>query len=84
MVSELRHRQGRLLGRMEGLGFRLRDEARLSTLTEDVVKSSAIAKRAKCSEDTALRDIRSLLDRGILNQNAGGGRSTSYALAEAP
>ncbi len=35
---------------------------------------------AKCSEDTALRDIRILLNRGILLQNLGGGRSTSYAL----
>ena len=51
---------------------------------EGKLTSSKYAKLAKCSEDTALRDIRSLLDRGILNQNAGGGRSTSYALAEAP
>ena len=34
--------QGRLLGRMEALGFDLRDEAHLHTLTEDVVKSSEI------------------------------------------
>ncbi|MFA7234544.1 MAG: DUF4172 domain-containing protein [Terrimicrobiaceae bacterium] len=34
--------QGRLLGRMEGLGFQLRAEARLTTLTSDVVNSSAI------------------------------------------
>jgi Fic family protein len=32
------------------------------------------------STDTALRDIRELLDRGILVQNPGGGRSTSYRL----
>ncbi len=41
-LGDLRHRQGRLLGRMECLGFRLRSEAKLSTLTSDVVKSSAI------------------------------------------
>ena len=41
-LAEIRHRQGRLLGRMEGLGFDLRREASLSTLTNDVVKSSAI------------------------------------------
>jgi Fic family protein len=41
-LADVRHRQGRLLGRMEGLGFRLRSEAKLSTLTADVVKSSAI------------------------------------------
>ncbi len=38
----VRHRQGRLLGRMEGLGFGLRNEAMLRTLTQDVVKSSEI------------------------------------------
>jgi len=42
LLAHVRHRQGRLLGRMEGLGFRLRAEASLSTLTSDVVKSSAI------------------------------------------
>ena len=41
-LADLRHRQGRLLGRMEGLGFELKREASLSTLTDDVVKSSAI------------------------------------------
>jgi Fic family protein len=41
-LAHVRHRQGRLLGRMEGLGFELRREASLSTLTSDVVKSSAI------------------------------------------
>lgn len=41
-LAELRHKQGRLLGRMEGLGFELKREASLNTLTSDVVKSSAI------------------------------------------
>jgi len=40
--AAVRHRQGRLLGRMEGLGFALRAEANLNSLTEDVVKSSEI------------------------------------------
>ena len=40
------------------------------------------AKLAKCSTDTALRDIRELLSRGILVQNQSGGRSTSYRLAD--
>jgi Fic family protein len=38
----VRHRQGRLSGRMEALGFSLRAEAVLETLTEDVLKSSEI------------------------------------------
>src|ERR1035441_105503 len=41
-LAAVRHRQGRLLGRMEGLGFKLRQEAVLQTLTEDVLKSSEI------------------------------------------
>lgn len=42
LLAEVRYQQGRLLGRMEGLGFRLRAEATLTTLTADVIKSSAI------------------------------------------
>lgn len=41
-LGDVRHQQGRLLGRMEGLGFNLSREASLDTLTSDVVKSSAI------------------------------------------
>jgi Fic family protein len=39
-------------------------------------------KLAKCSHDTALRDIAVLVERGILVRNPEGGRSTSYSLAE--
>lgn len=42
LLADVRHRQGRLLGRMERLGFQLRAEASLKTLTSDVIKSSAI------------------------------------------
>jgi Fic family protein len=42
LLAEVRHLQGRLLGRMEGLGFPLREEATLQTLTQDVVKTSEI------------------------------------------
>ena len=38
----VRHRQGRLIGRMQALGFPLQEEAVLKTLTEDVLKSSEI------------------------------------------
>ena len=41
-LAAVRHRQGRLLGRMESLGFALRAEAVLETLTVDVLKSSEI------------------------------------------
>ncbi|MDB6067325.1 MAG: cell filamentation protein Fic [Pedosphaera sp.] len=42
LLAEVRHLQGRLLGRMEMLGFGLREEATLQTLTQDVVKTSEI------------------------------------------
>ena len=41
-LAALRHRQGLLIGRMEALGFNLRQEAVLQTLTADVLKSSEI------------------------------------------
>ena len=42
LLAEVRHRQGRLLGRMEALGFQVRNEAVLNSLTEEVLKSSEI------------------------------------------
>ncbi|MEN6601810.1 MAG: Fic family protein [Bryobacteraceae bacterium] len=41
-LAQVRHSQGRLTGRMEALGFGLRQEAELRTLTEDVLRSSEI------------------------------------------
>ena len=41
-LAQARHRQGRLVGRMESLGFKLREESMLRSLTEEVVKSSDI------------------------------------------
>ncbi len=41
-LAEVRHLQGRLIGRMQSLGFQLREEAALQTLTQDVVKTSEI------------------------------------------
>ena len=48
---------------------------------EGLLTTSKYAKLAKCSQDSALRDIADLVDRGILVQNDGRGRSTSYSLA---
>lgn len=48
---------------------------------EGKLTSSKWAKIAKCSQDTALRDIEALIAAGILVKEPGGGRSTSYALA---
>jgi Fic family protein len=41
-LAAVRHRQGRLVGRMEGLGFQLRAEAVLQSLTEETLKSNEI------------------------------------------
>lgn len=49
---------------------------------EGKLTTSKWAKIAKCSSDTALRDILDLVERGILVRNPEGGRSTSYALAK--
>ncbi len=42
LLAEVRFLQGRLLGRMETLGFQLREEATLQILTQDVLKTSEI------------------------------------------
>jgi len=47
---------------------------------EGKLTSSKWAKIGKCSPDTALRDITSLLEQGILQKDKAGGRSTSYSL----
>jgi len=49
---------------------------------EGHLNTTKYARLAKCSQDTALRDIKELLDRGVLAKNPSGGRSTSYRLAE--
>ncbi|MDR1938706.1 MAG: Fic family protein [Tannerellaceae bacterium] len=47
---------------------------------EGKLKTSKWAKIAKCSQDTALRDIQDLIDKGILKKEEAGGRSTNYEL----
>ena len=59
-LVEVRHRQGRLLGRMAGLGFALKREASLITLTNDVVKSSAIE-----GENLNPQEVRSSIARRL-------------------
>ena len=44
------------------------------------LKSSKWAKLCKCSQDTAIRDIKDLIEKGILQQEQQGGRSTNYEL----
>jgi Fic family protein len=49
---------------------------------EGKLTSSKYSKLAKCSSDTALRDIQDLVSRGIMLQSSSGGRSTSYELVD--
>ena len=67
-LADVRHRQGRLLGRMEGLGFELKREATLRTLTSDVVKSSAIE-----GENLDPKEVRSSIARRLGIDVAGPG-----------
>lgn len=46
--------------------------------------SSKWAKIAKCSKDSAIRDINDLIEKGILQKEAAGGRSTNYELKRIP
>ena len=46
--------------------------------------SSKWAKIAKCSKDSAVRDINDLIEKGILQREAAGGRSTNYELIRMP
>jgi Fic family protein len=66
VLADVRHRQGRLLGRMEGLGFLFRSEAQLSTLTADVVQSSAIE-----GEKLDADEVRSSIARRLGLEQAG-------------
>lgn len=49
---------------------------------EEKLTTSKWAKLAKCSQDSALRDILGLVEHRVLIRNPQGGRSTSYALAK--
>lgn len=59
-LAAVRHEQGRLIGRMEALGFKLREEAVLQTLTQDVVKTSEIE-----GEQLDVTQVRSSLARRL-------------------
>lgn len=49
---------------------------------EGKLTSSKWAAIAKCSPDTALRDVNELLARSVLRKSDAGGRSTSYELTD--
>ncbi len=60
LLANVCYRQGRLIGRMDALGFKLRAEAVLQTLTEDVLKSSEIE-----GEHLERQQVRSSLARRL-------------------
>lgn len=72
---------------MEKLALNERQILMINKLMDDswfgVLNSSKWAKIAKCSTDTALRDIQALISKGILEKEpTSGGRSTNYRLTE--
>jgi len=78
-------RKARLWQRINPTGVNDRQRTVINRMLNDFrgfLSTSKYAKLAKCSPDTALRDIRELLEIGVLMQNPGGGRSTSYRLAD--
>src|SRR5271165_1336009 len=78
-------RKARFWERNAGTSFNDRQRKIINQLLngfEGKLTSSKWAKLAKCSQDTALRDIEDLVRKGVLVKDAAGGRSTSYSLAE--
>lgn len=78
-------RKDRLWRRLDSMPINARQRTVINRLLGNFVgklTTSKYAKLAKCSADTALRDIRELIEWGVLVQNPGGGRSTSYGLRE--
>jgi Fic family protein len=78
--------KARFWERIQGISINERQRLVLNRLLdgfEGKITTSKYAKLAKCSQDTALRDILPLVERGILVRNPEGGRSTSYSLAMA-
>ncbi|HVN02796.1 MAG TPA: hypothetical protein VMT86_00185 [Bryobacteraceae bacterium] len=76
--------KARFWKRIEGVALNSRQRLVLNRLLEGFegkLTTSKYAKLAKCSQDTALRDILPLVELGILARSPEGGRSTSYALA---
>lgn len=66
LLATVRHQQGRLLGQMEGLGFHLRGEANLESLTSEVIGSSAIE-----GEKLNAEEVRSSIARRLGIAQAG-------------
>lgn len=81
-------RKARFTDRARSHGVNQRQETILMRMLEPTwegnMTTSKYARLTKCHQDSALRDIRQLVSWGLLVRNPGGGRSTSYRLADAP
>ena len=73
-VFWLRHSKVSINGRQRKILNMLMDDF------EGVLNTTKWAKIGKCSQDTALRDIQDLIEKGILTKTEQGGRSTNYEL----
>src|SRR5262245_48981312 len=79
--------KARFWERLQGIPLNERQHYVLNRLLdgfEGTLSTTKYARLAKCSQDTALRDIHGLVERGILVRNTKGGRSTSYSLTTSP
>ena len=77
--------KARFWERIAGISINERQRTAINHLLDDFggkLTTSQWARMTRCSQDTALRDIADLMERGILVRNPEGGRSTSYTLAE--
>jgi Fic family protein len=72
------------LGQISGTGFNDRQRWIVNQLLngfEGKLTSLKWAKLAKCSQDTALRDIEDQVQKGVSMKDAAGGGSSSYSMA---
>lgn len=76
--------KARFWERIRGVELNERQRSVINRLLDGLegkLTTSKYAKLAKCSQDTAHRDILALIDNGVLVRNPEGGRSTSYSLS---
>ena len=77
--------KARFWDRFTGTEFNERQRSMINRLLngfEGKLTSSKWAKLTKRSQDSALRDIEDLINKGVLTKDSAGGRSTSYSLAK--
>ena len=79
--------KARFWQQVEGVPLNVRQRRVLNRLLdgfEGKLTTSKWAKLARCSQDTAQRDITALVNRGVLVRSSARGRSTNYSLSTGP